>query len=172
MKRHLAVCHDCSEKRKTKNNASYHNHHRIHQAAQAMTEQLSSRGEKLYEARRDCAGMRERLAVLQKRYDSLQVAYEESQKMLASALDRANGGTAAPGAPALPSAVSVRNESVVVQRLQELTELMTDWRAHSTGEVETVARMMHDEREQAKGQMDMGIGEIERLLGKLTVNTK
>jgi hypothetical protein len=135
-----------------------------------MQEQLSIRGEKLYESRRSSVELRERLATLKKRYDALQESYEESQKMLASALDRANGGDK--NGVELPLAVSVRNESIVVQRLQELTELITEWHSKTTADVCASSQTMDDERKRYREHMKTSTDELERLMTKLTVKTK
>ena len=164
-KRHITLCEKCNEQRKRKNNESYHNRHKIHHKEQAMTEQLSSRGQKLYEARRDCSDVRERLAVLQKRYDSLQEAYEASQKMLAASLDHSNGGSQSSNAVhLLPSAVSVRTESIVVQRLQELTEILTDWRSQSKSELSSIAVFIKEEHADSKTRMDVIVSELEKVM--------
>jgi hypothetical protein len=158
-------CVSCADTRRTKNRDSYHARHKSRHKEEAMEEQLASRGEKLYAARRDCAGLRERLAVTQKRLDAVQEAYEGSQKMLAAALDKANGGR--DNDTPLPSAVSVRNESIVIQRLQELTEIVTERRSEYAAELAATRASMEDERARNAETMASNLRELERAMEKL-----
>jgi hypothetical protein len=162
-------CKLCTLKKRESNRDSYHSRHKVNHQKEAMEEQLASRGEKLYSTRRDCASLRERLAVCQKRYDSVQEAYEGSQKMLAVAIDKANGGDG--GGVELPSAVSVRNESIVVQRLQELTETMTERRCDYIGELAVTRKAMEDERVRYAEIMQHSLADLERSMEKLMRKT-
>ena len=116
-------------------------------------------------SRRECVSLSERLAVTQKRLDAIQEAYEGSQKMLAAALDKANGGSG--NDIVLPSAISVRNESIVVQRLQELTEIVTERRAEYAAELAATRASMEEERVRNAEIMASNIRELERAMAKL-----
>ena len=158
-------CVSCADIRRTKNRDSYHARHKSRYKEESMEAQLASRGEKLYAARRECVSLSERLAVTQKRLDAIQESYEGSQKMLAAALDKANGGSG--NDIVLPSAISVRNESIVVQRLRELTEIVTERRAEYAAELAATRASMEEERVRNAEMMASNIRELERAMAKL-----
>ena len=128
-----------------------------------METHVAQSQEKLFNAYADCGSLRERMALLQKRYDSVQEAYEESQKSLAAAIDSANTGKANKD---LPTAVSVRNESIIVQRLQEITQLLMDRRATESGVEIALMQTIRKERKDFQDLYDHTIQVLETLMEK------
>ncbi len=167
-KRYIKLCSSCNAVKREANNQSYHNRHQRKEAEERMQEQLSKRAEQLHQAKRECATINEQLATLNLRYKAMEAAFEASQRSLADALETVNKGGAKDGVQ-LPSAVSVRSESVVVQRLQELTELVTSWNSANHAEVHLEISKLREEREEAKAQHAELVSEMERLVSKLAV---
>lgn len=162
-KGYIQLCKPCNDLKKKGNRASYHKRHEDEHKKASVEHQIAVSQEKLFKAQGDCGSMRERMAVLQKRYDSLQAAYEESQKSLAKAIDSANTGKPAKD---LPTSVSVRNESIVVQRLQEITEILTDKRAAESGKELAILETLRAERKQYLDLFDHTIKVLEELVVK------
>jgi hypothetical protein len=167
IKDYIKLCEECSEKKKSGNRSSYHKRHSDTHKTIALETQIASSQEKLFSAQADCGAMRERLAVSQKRYDALQESFENSQKMLAAALDSANNKGGKAGGKELPSAISVRNESIVVQRLQEITEILVDRRSKAAGQEAAILSSLQDERRQYTLLFEHTVETLERLAEKL-----
>jgi hypothetical protein len=120
--RYIIHCETCVKVKRDTNNRSYSRKGHKKTEENITLENLAVCKSQLSKAIEDNVKCRERLVIINNRYDALQESYEMCQKSLADAIDQSTGGK--PKNP-LPCSISVRNEAVVIQRLQEITEMLT-----------------------------------------------
>ena len=161
----IKMCTEHAQKKREDNRRYYHNKGKADKEKTAVEEKLAERNELVWGVRRRNKDLCTRLATLQTQYDALSESFNVTSKQLSNAMARLNGDNTA--AEIEGTAVSVRNESIVIQRLQELTQLLTTSIASKEADFQELFDRAAHERNENKETSDFILGQFESAMKKV-----
>lgn len=153
-------CLECLEKCRERSRKSYHRRHARDSLLNTAHGEVARRNKDVWKLKRDIAELKERLSVAQRRLRASNESNAELRRALAEAIVASNSDDQAALAK-LPSAISVRNESEVLEILRTVDENTTTLRAQRQADFEEFRHESQTLMQEVKDMMDRAVMDME-----------